>query len=69
LGRTFDETLTAYNNFGDDKNPDRLFKIIYHLGKVSNEDYKQIREREVHLVQFLKKELDTTILEKNGLLM
>ena len=35
LGRTFDETLDAYNNFGDDKNPDRLFKIIYHLGNVS----------------------------------
>jgi hypothetical protein len=54
LGRTFEETLTAYNNFGDDKNPDRLFKIIYHLGKVSNEDYKQIREREVHFSAILK---------------
>lgn len=47
LGRTFDETLQAYNNFGDDKNPDRLFKVIYHLGQVSMEDYKGIREREV----------------------
>ena len=54
LGRTFEETLTAYNNFGDDKNPDRLFKIIYYLGKVSNEDYKQIREREVHFSAILK---------------
>ena len=54
LGRTFDETLTAYNNFGDDKNPDRLFKIIYHLGKASSDDYKQIREREVHFSAILK---------------
>ena len=54
LGRTFDETLTAYNNFGDDKNPDRLFKIIYHLGKASYDDYKQVREREVHFSAILK---------------
>jgi hypothetical protein len=31
IGRTFDETLRAYNTFGDDHNPDRLFKIIYNL--------------------------------------
>ena len=54
LGRTFDETLTAYNNFGDDENPDRLFKIMYHLGKASYDDYKQIREREVHFSAILK---------------
>lgn len=54
LGRTFDETLTAYNHFGDDKNPDRLFKVIYHLGKASSDDYKQVREREVHFSAILK---------------
>ena len=54
LGRTFEETLNAYNNFGEDNNPDRLFKIIYNLGKVSFEDLKQIREREVHFSAILK---------------
>lgn len=54
LGRTFDETLSAYNNFGDDQNPDRLFKIIYYLGKVSHDDFKQLREREVHFSAILK---------------
>ena len=29
-------------------------KIIYHLGKVSSDDYKQIREREVHFSAILK---------------
>lgn len=47
LGRTFDEVLDAYNSFGDDKNPDRLFKIIYFLGKLSLEDLKGTREREI----------------------
>ena len=54
LGRTFDETLNAYNNFGDDQNPDRLFKIIYHLGNESFIDYKKIREREVHFSAILR---------------
>jgi len=54
IGRTFDETLNAYNTFGDDENPDRLFKIIYHLGKVSLEDAKQSREREIYFSAILK---------------
>ena len=54
LGRTFDETLNAYNNFGDDNNPDRLFKIIYHLGNESFQDDKKIREREVHFSAILR---------------
>ncbi len=54
LGRTFDEVLAAYNNFGDDKNPDRLFKIIYHLGKASLEDLKGIREREIFFSAILR---------------
>ncbi|MBF8458003.1 hypothetical protein IV494_12525 [Kaistella sp. G5-32] len=54
LGRTFVETLNAYNSFGDDKNPDRLFKIIYHLGDESFNDYKKIREREVHFSAILR---------------
>lgn len=54
LGRTFDETLNAYNNFGDDQNPDRLFKIIFNLGKVSKEDLDQVREREIHFSAILQ---------------
>ena len=54
LGRTFVETLNAYNHFGDDKNPDRLFKIIYHLGDESFNDSKKIREREVHFSAILR---------------
>lgn len=54
LGRTFDETLNAYNNFGSDNNPDRLFKIIYHLGKASLEDHLDIRKREIHFSAILR---------------
>jgi len=54
LGRTFDETLEAYNNFGDDNNPDRLFKIVYWLGQVSVEDWKEVRQREIYFSSILK---------------
>lgn len=54
LGRTFDETLNAYQNFGDDNNPDRLFKIIYHLGKASLDDLREIREREIFFSAILR---------------
>ncbi|MFC4165025.1 DUF6909 family protein [Epilithonimonas zeae] len=54
LGRTFDETLNAYNNFGDDKNPDRLFKIIYWLGQISLDDWRETREREIHFSAILQ---------------
>lgn len=54
LGRTFDEVLAAYNSFGDDSNPDRLFKIIYHLGKNSLDDLKGIREREIFFSAILR---------------
>ncbi|HBR11113.1 MAG TPA: hypothetical protein DD740_02655 [Chryseobacterium sp.] len=54
LGRTFDETLNAYNNFGDDKNPDRLFKIIYWLGQNSLDDWRETREREIYFSAILQ---------------
>lgn len=54
LGRSFDETLKAYNNFGDDKNPDRLFKIIYNLGKVSLYDLNDLRDREIFFSAILR---------------
>ena len=54
LGRTFDETLNAYNSFGDDNNPDRLFKIIYWLGQVSLTDWKEQSEREIYFSSILQ---------------
>ena len=54
LGRSFDETLEAYNNFGDDNNPDRLFKIVYWMGQVSLEDWKEVRQREIYFSSILQ---------------
>ena len=62
LGRPFDETLEAYNNFGDDDNPDRLFKIIYWLGQISLEDWKESREREIYFSSILQERVGTSLL-------
>lgn len=57
LGRSFDEILDAYNKFGDDSNPDRLFKIIYYLGKRSLEDLQGERSREIFFSAILRERL------------
>lgn len=54
LGRTFEETLSAYEKFGDESNPDRLFKIIYNMGEVSLADWKKQREREIFFSAILQ---------------
>lgn len=54
LGRTFDEVLDAHQKFGTDSDPDRLFKVIYYLGKVSLDDHLEIREREVYFSAILR---------------
>lgn len=54
LGRTFDEVLDAYNKFGDENNPDRLFKVVYHLGRVSLDDFLGKREREIFFSAILQ---------------
>ncbi|MDY3536990.1 hypothetical protein PG275_03085 [Riemerella anatipestifer] len=54
LGRTFEETLDAYEKFGDEKNPDRLFKIIYNMGEVSLADWRQERAREIFFSAILQ---------------
>lgn len=66
LGRSFDETLDAYNKFGDDDNPDRLFKIIYHLGNTSINDWKEIRDREIYFSAILKERVGHHFWRKMG---
>lgn len=54
LGRSFDETLDAYNDFAEEKNPHRLFKVIYWMGMVSLYDWQETREREIYFSSILQ---------------
>lgn len=57
LGRTFEEVLDAYHKFSEEHNPERLFHIIYNLGKVSLEDIRCNKEREVFFSSILQERI------------
>ena len=57
LGRTFEETLEAHNAFSYDENKDRLFHVIYWMGKVSHMDWSGQFDREVTFTSALRSEI------------
>lgn len=57
LGRSFEETLNAYNAFSFDKNNDRLFHIIYWMGKLSQMDITGKVNREVTFTSALRSQI------------
>ncbi len=46
-GRTFDETHQAIEKFSNSSNSNSLFSIIYHLGKLSIDEYVPEKDREI----------------------
>ncbi|SNS27850.1 hypothetical protein SAMN06295967_106143 [Belliella buryatensis] len=46
-GRTFDETHVAVGKFGQSSNSNSLFSIIYHLGKLSIDEFASEKDREI----------------------
>ncbi|MFN3800197.1 DUF6909 family protein [Belliella pelovolcani] len=46
-GRTFDETHVAVSKFGQSSNSNSLFSIIYHLGKLSIDEFAEEKDREI----------------------
>ena len=57
LGRTFEETLEAHNAFSYDENKDRLFHVIYWMGKISHMDWSGQFDREVTFTSALRSEI------------
>lgn len=46
-GRTFDETHQAIEKFSNSSNSNSLFSIIYHLGKLSIDEFLHEKDREI----------------------
>lgn len=57
LGRTFEETQWAYKAFATDKEKDRLFKVIYWMGKLSQKDHSGDLSREVTFTTTLRSQI------------
>lgn len=47
LGNTYEETVTACNRFSADPNVNSIFHITYWLGKLSTEELREKRDREI----------------------
>ena len=58
LGRTFDETVHACNNFEKASGVNSLFEIVYWLGKRSMEEYLDDNDREITFSSALREKLD-----------
>lgn len=57
LGRTFDETSTACDDFKNAKGVNSLFQIVYGLGKRSIDEYLNNNDREINFSQALREKL------------
>ena len=57
LGRTFEETKNAYEEFNETKNPNRFFHIIYWLGKLAINEAYLGQKREIKFAPRLRERL------------
>lgn len=57
LGRTFQETQLAHKAFATDKNKDRLFHIVYWMGKLSYQDIYERKRREISFTSTLRAQI------------
>jgi len=57
LGRTFAEVSNVYNDYAEEKNPDRFLSIIYWLGKLAIEEETGGKKRVVTFTPVLRERL------------
>jgi hypothetical protein len=57
LGRTFAEVSNVYEDYADEKNPDRFLSIIYWLGKLAIEEETGEKKRVVTFTPVLRERL------------
>lgn len=57
LGRTFNETQIAYKYFGTETDKDKFFKIIYWMGKTSQQDLSAFKRREITFSPILRERI------------
>ena len=57
LGRTYDETLAAYNTFHTTTYPDRFFHIIYWLGYLAMREVYHNEKRSINFSTILREEI------------
>lgn len=54
LGRTFEETLNADSSFATENKPDRLFEVIYWMGKLALNEILEDKKHEITFSSILR---------------
>lgn len=57
LGRSFNETQTAYKYFSTETDKEKFFKIIYWMGQTSQNDYRGLKRREITFTPILRERI------------
>lgn len=57
LGRSFDQVLDAYGRFATANDPDRLFRIVYHMGRLSMQEAFEGKDREIAFSSLLRERI------------
>src|SRR5690625_7398826 len=58
LGRTYKETVVAYKYFSQPSDKEKFFKIIYWMGRTSQEDANNTKRREIVFSSILRQRIE-----------
>src|SRR5690625_6371440 len=65
LGRTYKETVVAYKYFSQPSDKEKFFKIIYWMGRTSQEDANNTKRREIVFSSILRQRIGHHIIGEN----
>lgn len=57
LGRTFEETQEVHKYFSEPNDKEKFFKIIYWMGKTSQQDENGVKKREINFTSTLRESI------------
>ena len=57
LGRSFDEIRAVYDKFATADDPDRIFRIVYHMGRLSMQEALEGKDREIAFSSLLRERI------------
>lgn len=57
LGRSFEDMQAAHRKFASPDDPDRLFHIVYHMGRLSMQEKQEGRDREISFSSLLRERI------------
>lgn len=57
LGRSFEEIRAVYDKFATPDDPDRIFRLVYHMGRLSLQEAAEGKDREIVFSSLLRERI------------